>query len=123
MVESGDYSESQRIKFSPGWVERYVARNKMVNSKGYGERDSVNKEEANEQLIKMINETDLASFNEDDIFNMDETGLDWRTLHKNGYVVGEAKRIKVSKERITALAGSNFTSSQRFQGSSATALY
>ena len=98
MVHDGLYSESMRIQLSQGWAEKFISRNGLVNCKVYGERDSVNKEEVQESL---------------DIFNCDETGLDWRTLYKNGYVVGEGKRIKVSKERITDFVGCNFTGTMK----------
>lgn len=113
LLKQGIYQEKDRIQFSDGWVQRYVHRNELLYLKGHGERDSVDVNSAKDQVIKMIEATDLSNFGEDDIFNMDETGLDWRTIFKQGYCVGDAKRIKVSKERITALVGTNMTGSEK----------
>ncbi len=47
--------------------------------------------------------SNINDYNPSDIYNLDEsglTGLNWRTITKKGYVVGNAKRIKISKERI-----------------------
>ena len=66
-------------------------------------------DEARQTVAKMIENTNLGSFSPNCIFNMDETGLDWRLIFKKGFVVGEPKRIKVSMERVTALVGTNLT--------------
>ena len=74
---------------------------------------AVNKEDAQRQLVEMIDTIKLRKFAEDDIFNMDETGLEWRTIYKNGFVLGDPKRIKVSKIRLTALVGRNMTGTMK----------
>ena len=109
MLSESIYNESQRIKFSDGWLEKFLRRNEINRLKGPGERDSVNVDEALKSVRKLVEISNMNTYTPDCIFNIDETGLEWRTINKSGYVKGNPKRLKTDRDRITVMVGANMS--------------
>ena len=113
LLNDGIYKEKDRITFSDGWLEKFLKRNDLKRKKGPGERNSVNEDEAYQFVRELVKMTNMINYSPDCIFNIDETGLQWRTIHKSGYVKGDAKRIKTDKDRITVMVGGNMSGTMK----------
>lgn len=65
------------VKFSNGWLARFKKRNSIRHFTRHGEDASVNEETVQEALPKLRRTLDTYSW--ENIYNMDETGLLYRT--------------------------------------------
>lgn len=94
------YAETERPKFSNGWLEAFKKRHNVYRRIRHGEAAQVDREALEEQLKKL--HLICEEYNLRDIYNMDETGLFWkampdRTLSSETVIGG-----KRAKSRITA---------------------
>ena len=100
--------ENVTIEFlaSRGWFERFKFRTGIRISQMSGEAASADSEEAKSfpyELSKIINEK---GYKLEQIFNVDETALFWKTLPTKTFLASHESSIpgyKASKDRITIL--------------------
>lgn len=99
---------------SDGWLSKFKSRHSLVFKAVVGESGSVTEEQIGDWTQIQLPAL-LAEFKEEDIFNLDETGLYWRLLpdktltFKNDPCSGG----KRSKERITLLLGANMAGNEK----------
>ena len=95
---------------SKGWFTRFKVRGNLTNRKMCGEAASADDRAAKvfiENFEKLIREED---YTPQLIFNVDETGLNWKRMPSRTYIAKEEKSMpghKASKERLTLLLGGN----------------
>ncbi|XP_049288852.1 tigger transposable element-derived protein 1-like [Anopheles funestus] len=100
------------FKASSGWFNRFKNRTNLKNMKMHGEAGSADEEAAENfpgLLEKIIVEK---GFLPEQIINVDETALFWKKMPTKSYVFGNMipiPGIKLNKERITIMVGSNMT--------------
>ena len=61
------------------WLQRWKARHGIVLKKMHGERSSVD-EKSTDAWVKDILRPTLDRYKDDDVYNVDETGLFWKLL-------------------------------------------
>ena len=86
------------------WLDRWKKRFGIVYKKSHGEKLDADIPAAKEWLSTALVDV-FNRYQEQDIFNADETGLLWRAM-PNGYHVFKANELsgsKISKERLTIL--------------------
>jgi transposase len=99
---------------SDGWLSNFKSRHSLVFKAVVGESGSVTEEQIGDWTQTQLPAL-MAEFKEEDIFNLDETGLFWRLLpdktltFKNDPCSGG----KRSKERITLLLGANMAGNEK----------
>lgn len=96
---------------SRGWFFRYKERTGIHNVRIVGESASADKEAAlryyPEELSKII---EKGGYKDEQIFNVDETGLYWKKLPSRTFIAVNEKSCpgyKISKDRLTLLLGGN----------------
>jgi hypothetical protein len=99
---------------SEGWLDRFKQRHSITFKSVQGEAGAVNLQpllEWQQQVLKPL----ISQYSENDIFNMDETGLFWKLLpNKTMSLKGErCTGGKRSKERITLLVGANMSGTEK----------
>ena len=94
---------------SDGWLTRFKERYNIKFKEICDGLSSVDKNIVNNWKVNLINV--CAGYRDEDIFNADESGLNWRCLpNKTFALAGEATHgIKNSKERITLLLAASRT--------------
>ncbi|KAK9754913.1 Tc5 transposase DNA-binding domain [Popillia japonica] len=105
-----------RFKATTGWLERFKCRHRIRELDIQGERLSADVASA-DNFKKTFNEFCKACGREPkNIYNVDETGLNWKKLPTNSLVFERktaATRYKASKARIIAMVWANSTGDHR----------
>lgn len=99
---------------SKGCLDNFKKRNGIVFKEAQGEAGEINLESVKqwrESVLKNL----LSGYAEQDIFNVDETGLFWKLLPSKTLTFkgDRCTSGKKSKERITVLVGSNMDGSEK----------
>ena len=103
---------------SDGWLHRFRKRHGVFPKHTYGESESAQMQDVEpfrNELNKLIADEGLLL---SQVYNMDETGLFWRSLPQSTHVIGrltKAKGRKLDKTRISALVGANADGSHRLK--------
>ncbi|KAG7175022.1 Tigger transposable element-derived protein 1-like 61 [Homarus americanus] len=103
-------AEPKPFNASSGWLHRFKKRNKITNINIGGEEASADRAAARDfpQFLREVMEE--GQYTDDQVFNMDESGLFWKKLPSKTFVVQSASKIrgrKLQKERITVLVTTN----------------
>jgi len=87
---------------SPGHVRRWATRHNLVNISLWGAGGSAATNEAATKQRMAYIRADLSAYEPDQIYNMDETGLFFRSLSNRAYVsAGRRRRARVTKAMKT----------------------
>jgi hypothetical protein len=105
------YQNLPRPEFSQGWLTRFKARHEIRKRKRHGEAASLPKIAIEE--MKSV-QTICGEYSEEDVYNMDETGLFWRRALSDGLSSQSIAGIKKDKSRISLVVCTNCTGSDRF---------
>ncbi|KAG7155741.1 Tigger transposable element-derived protein 1-like 46 [Homarus americanus] len=95
---------------SSGWLQRFKKRNKITNINIGGEEASADRVAAREFPPFLREIMEEGQYTDDQVFNMDESGLFWKKLPSKTFVVKNASKCrgrKLQKERITVLFTTN----------------
>ena len=111
-VKENDVQEvtGENFNASNGWFERYKTRSKIHNVRITGEAASADKDAAVKypNILKKI--IDEGGYSDQQIFNVDETGLFWKRMPSKTFLARKEKSMsgfKVAKDRLTLLLGGN----------------
>jgi len=104
------YSNLPCPDFSSGCLHRFKNRHKIKQHTRHGEAGSV--PEVAEEQMKALR-TLAGEFAEQDVYNMDETGLFWRMTLSQGLVTASQLGIKKDKSRISLVFCVNANGSDR----------
>jgi hypothetical protein len=110
-VRIPEYQNKPVPEFSSGWVQRFKQRHALSHRQTHGEASSV-PHSASEEMAAVRAICD--SYQEEDIYNFDETGLYWRASPSAGLTSRVTPGVKKDKSRISILACTNATGSDRF---------
>lgn len=105
------YKDLPQPRFSQGWLSNFKARYKIHAVTQHGEAGSV--PEAAEEEMRGIR-TIAGEYEEDNIYNMDETGLYWKKTPDKGLATQSIPGVKREKARITLVLCCNSSGSDRF---------
>ncbi|KAG7163515.1 Tigger transposable element-derived protein 1-like 53 [Homarus americanus] len=97
-------TEPKPFNASSGWLQRFKKRNKITNINIGGEEASADRVAAREFPPFLPEIMEEGQYTDDQVFNMDESGLFWKKLPSKTFVVKNASKIrgrKLQKERIT----------------------
>ncbi|CAF4758688.1 unnamed protein product, partial [Rotaria socialis] len=106
---------SETFKASNGWLEKFCNRHAISFRTINGESASVDNSTVEEWTQRLS--TILDGFDENDVFNADETGLCYRATPDRSLVLSkeECKGGKKSKERLTVLPCSNLAGTEKLK--------
>lgn len=105
--------EEQRISFSDGWLEKFLARYGLRNVECQGEAGSADIaaiESAMPELLKKIGQYELR-----DVFNMDETGLFYCMAPDRTIASRQIAGLKKNKTRMTIAFCGNADGSEKLE--------
>jgi hypothetical protein len=105
------YSNLEPPKFSTGWLTKFKARHSIKRRKKHGEAATVDKIQMEKDLEEIRKICDLYPLQ--DIFNMDETALNYKASPDSSLSSQFIPGGKVNKERITANFCCNADGSQK----------
>lgn len=98
------------FKASSEWLSKFKQRHGIRQLDVQGESLSGD-DVASEAFVKTFKETVVnAGFSRDDVYNADETGVNWRSLPRKSLASRNETRApgyKVSKDRVTAMVCAN----------------
>ncbi|KAG7158169.1 Tigger transposable element-derived protein 1-like 49 [Homarus americanus] len=103
-------TEPKPFNASSGWLQRFKKRNKITNINIGGEEASADRAAAREFPPFLREIMEEGQYTDDQLFNMDESGLFWKKLPSKTFVVKIASKCrgrKLQKERITVLFATN----------------
>ncbi|KAG7159021.1 Jerky protein-like 21 [Homarus americanus] len=103
-------AEPKPFNASSGWLQRFKKRNKITNINIGGEEASADRVAAREFPPFLREIMEEGQYTDDQVFNMDESGLFWKKLPSMTFVVKNASKCrgrKMQKERITDLFTTN----------------
>ena len=108
--------------FSRGWLGKFKARRGIRSMELHGEARSVVMEggsQVRETLAKVLSNLKIsgehANFTSDDIFNIDETGLNWRQQPSCSLVIGCRAGSKKVMKRVTLELAFNKSGIEKLQ--------
>lgn len=104
------YSALPYPEFSVGWLQKFKKRHGIQEHTRHGELGSV--PESAEEEMKGIR-TLAGEYNEEDIYNMDETGLYWRMMPSRGLATQLQPGMKKDKARISLVLAANASGTDR----------
>ena len=104
------YKDLPKPKFSNGWLQKFKARYKIKFFTQHGEAGSV-PQEAEEDMKAL--RTIVGEYEEDNIYNMDETGLYWKRTTSKGLATAATPGIKKEKARVTLVTCCNASGSDK----------
>ena len=105
------YADVEMPKFSNGWLEGFKKRYRIRKYVRHGDAGSVNLDDVESQLME-IREM-LAPYDNDDIYNMDESALYWKASPDATLATESTPGGKSSKARITINLCCNSTGNHR----------
>ena len=105
------YADQPVPEFSAGWLTRFKARHNIKLHTRHSEAGSIS--ELTEEEMKGL-QTIAGEYQEEDIYNMDETGLYWKMMPSHGLSSQALPGLKKDKVRITLALCVNSTGSDRF---------
>jgi len=97
-------------QFSAGWLQKFKRRYHIQKYNLHGEAASV-PEEASTEMRAV--QTLCGEYREEDIYNMDETGLYWRRALSSGLSSAPRPGVKRDKSRISIVCCCNFAGSHK----------
>lgn len=103
-----DYAED--FQASTGWFKRFKKRFALHNVHVTGEAGSADEDGAKKFVDSFDSLIKEEGYLPEQIFNVDETGLQWKRMPNRTYIHQEAKRMpgfKAFKDRLTLLLGGN----------------
>lgn len=110
-IQLPEYQNLEPPEFSEGWLGKFKRRYHITNRVRHGEAFSVPiSAEVEMRAVRTL----CGDYQEDDIYNMDETGLFWRQSPSRGLVTQSVPGRKKDKTRITLTLCTNYTGSDRF---------
>ncbi|EIC06936.1 CENP-B protein, partial [Microbacterium laevaniformans OR221] len=98
--------------FSEGWLSRFKKRHSIKHYTRHGEASSITVDV--EEEMKALR-TIAGEYDEEDIYNMDETGLFWKLSPSQGLSSGPRPGVKKDKTRITVVFCSNSSGTDRYK--------
>jgi len=98
------YINQPAPEFSVGWAQKFRQRHGIKRRVRHGEAGSIPEEAAIEMEAVV---TLCRQYQDDDIYNMDETGLFWRQAPSSGLSTTEGPGVKKDKSRISLVVCSN----------------
>ncbi|KAG7170170.1 Tigger transposable element-derived protein 1-like 78 [Homarus americanus] len=104
------YAAPKPFNASSGWLQRFKKRNKITNINIGGEEASADRVAARDFPPFLREIMEEGQYTDDQVFNMDESGLFWKKLPSKTFVVKTASNCrgrKLQKERITVLFTTN----------------
>jgi Fission yeast centromere protein N-terminal domain/Tc5 transposase DNA-binding domain len=106
-----EYRDSQeRPEFSDGWLTRFKKRHHIKQRTHHGEAADVPSSAEDEmRAVRTL----CGDYKEEDIYNMDETGLFWRQSPSSGLTTQAKAGRKKDKNRIILTLCTNYTGSDR----------
>jgi hypothetical protein len=105
------YRDQPIPAFSNGWIDGFKARHNLKERILHGEAGSVAVTAESEMVAVR---TLCGEYEEDEVYNMDETGLFWRNSIHRGLTSENAPGRKKDKSRITVVVCTNASGSDRY---------
>lgn len=107
-----EYQNQPIPEFSAGWLTRFKQRYHIKSRIQHGEAQSVSPDADKEmEVIREI----ATLYSENDIYNMDETGLFWRMTPSRGLSTQSQPGVKKIKSRVTLVFCCNASGNNRFR--------
>lgn len=98
-LHNPDILDEDRMSFSSGWLDRFKQRMDLKEYKSHGEAGSVIQTNVDVAIRRHRILTD--KFHPDNIFNFDETGLNYRNPPSRGLAQQQSSGLKGDKTRLT----------------------
>jgi hypothetical protein len=108
----GDSSSDEIFMASRGWFNRYKAKANL-HIKVSGEAASADDKGAADFVTTFAKILEDENYSDEQVFNVDETGLFWKKMPDRTYMSKEGKSMpgfKAAKDRLTLLLGGNAAS-------------
>lgn len=109
-LQHPQHKEQPCPEFSTRWLERFKQRYHIKARVRHGEAGSI--PASTEEEMRAL-QTIAGEFAEDDIYNMDETGLYWKMLPSRGLLSQALPGVKKEKARVSLALCVNATGSDR----------
>ena len=102
------------FKPSTGWLSRWKERNNIVFKKQHGEKKDADIPAVDNYITNILPDI-MKKYNEEDIYNADETGIYYRALPDGSLQTKQeaTSGSKKSKDRVTALVVCNMAGSDK----------
>ena len=107
------YSDESQPRFSTGWLDAFKARYKIKRFRRHGKAGAVDRILVKEELIEL--REDLKDVDNENIYNIDETGLFWKTSPDGTLATEQTAGGKHEKARITANFCCNVTGKHKLK--------
>ena len=101
----------QDFPYSKGWLQKFKKRHVISKHVAHGEADSADPVAVSQGRLQL--QEDLAAYDPQDIYNMDETVLFYRLLPNSTLATGPVSGKKKQKERITVALCANATGTDK----------
>lgn len=99
VMHNPEILDEERMSFSSGWLEKFKQRLDLREYKSHGEAGSAKKPNVDAAILRLRTITD--KYHPDDIFNFDESGLNYRMPPDRGLAQQQLSGIKGDKTRLT----------------------
>ena len=107
-----DQDAVPQFSASTGWFYKFKTRYAFHSVKKSGEAKSADEEAASAYPARLKEIMEEGGYQPQQVFNMDETGLQWKKMPERTYIAKEDKvapGFKAFKDRFTLLLGANLT--------------
>lgn len=105
-----EITKKNDFRASHGWFENFKKRHGIRFMKMCGEKVSADRSEIDAFIEMLDNKITELGLVPEQLYNADETGLNWRQLPAETFVSGEEKKVsgrKLQKERLTLMVCAN----------------
>lgn len=106
------------FRASDGWLDNFKSRYGIRFLEMSGEKLSADESEIEAFKLQLKNKIETDGLTPDQIYNADETGLNWRQLPTKSYVTREEKSAsgrKLKKERLTLMPCTNASGTHKLK--------
>lgn len=113
-----EIENKQDFHASDGWLKNFKSRFGIRLLQISGERLSADESEIPDFILKLDTKINEMGLTPDQVYNADETGLNWRQLPTSTYVTSEeasAPGRKMRKERLTLMPCTNASGSHKLK--------
>ena len=116
IIKADEANTLKKMLFSSTWSFNWLQKNNYMSKKLHGEAADVDRAAVADGIARL--RAEISKYDPENVYNMDETGLNYHLLPRQTYVHRSEKNVRgtknmKAKDRVTLYVATNSTGSQK----------